>query len=119
MQLESCDLLAHLLDPARNDKVRESHIHNTKENHYAVRKDNWVLIDAKSGNISSVPDWFDKENGYESNPYDAALYDLDRDISQRNNLIMDHPEKAAELRALLKKTIERGCSAPRLDKTWF
>ena len=111
---DSHDLLPLLRNPSMEEDIRKSHIHNTKENHYAIRMDNWVLIDAKSGNISSVPEWFDEANDYEPNPHDAALYDLNLDIAQRKNLITENPEKAGELKELLNKIRDQGYSAPRL-----
>lgn len=112
---DSCDMLPHLLDPVGNSNIRDSHVHNTARDHYAIRKDNWVLIDANSGQRTRVPEWFDEQYGYAPNPHEAALYDLDQDIAQRHNLILDFPEKAEELRALLREIIDRGNSSPRLS----
>ncbi len=87
---------------------RTSIVHNTKANHYAIREGDWVLVDAPTGAISSVPDWFDLENGYTKNGLPAALYDLSNDLSQRKNLLLQYPEKVTQLRQLLKKTQAAG-----------
>ena len=87
---------------------RKSLVHNTKANHYAIRKDHYVLIDAKSGNISAVPQWFDQANNYQKNNHPAALYDLRQDIAQRQNLYDQNPQKVQELKTLLNKTREHG-----------
>jgi arylsulfatase A len=84
--------------------ARTSLVHNTKKDHYAVRQGNWVLIDAKSGAISKVPAWFDEQFQYPPNPLNVALYDLSKDLAQRDNLAEKHPEKVKELQALLAKT---------------
>jgi hypothetical protein len=40
------------------------------------------------------------------------LYNLKEDIGETNNLIAEYPEKAAELKAALKKIILDGRSTP-------
>jgi arylsulfatase A len=88
--------------------ARRTIVHNTKKDHYAVREGNWVLVNAKTGAVSKVPPWFDKENNYPPNAGDVALYDLAKDLAQRDNLAAQHPEKVAQLQALLAKTRAAG-----------
>jgi arylsulfatase A len=83
--------------------TRPSMVYNTFDN-YAIQKENWVLIDAKNGQHSRMPEWF--SNQYENDTSSAVLYNLSNDISQRINLISVYPEKADELRRELKKIIE-------------
>jgi arylsulfatase A len=45
----------------------------------------------------------------------VELYDLKVDLAQKNNVATAHPEKVAELQALLRKIREQGHSAPRLE----
>ncbi len=111
---DSHNFLPLLYGKSKYDGIREAHIHNTKTDHYAIREGEWVLIDAKSGGVSKVPEWFDKENGYELNSYNEALYNLHEDIAQRKNLAAEYPEKVMELRALLQQIRKQGHSAPRL-----
>lgn len=111
---DSHDLLPLLRNRKGAGNIRKFHVHNTKANHYAVRQGDWVLINAKSGRVSKVPEWFDEENGYKKNQIDVALYNLREDIGERNNLAAKNPEKVAELKALLESIRRRGCSAPRL-----
>jgi hypothetical protein len=40
---------------------------------------------------------------------------MKNDEGQRTNVISEHPEKAAQLKALLKHIREQGHSAPRLN----
>ena len=110
------DLPADAADDSHNQlaqwqggaSTRTSLVHNTKANHYAIRHDDWVLIDAKTGNVSGVPDWYAKEEGYTINPYPAALFDLRSDVGQRVNLFSDQPRRVQQLRELLAQTRERG-----------
>ncbi|MEM0927041.1 MAG: arylsulfatase, partial [Planctomycetota bacterium] len=87
---------------------RRSIVHNTKKDHYAIRKDNWVLIDAPSGYVSGVPDWFSQQNGFSKNPYSGALFDLSVDLGQRKNTFGTDRQRVRELKELLKSTREMG-----------
>lgn len=84
--------------------ARESIVHNTKKDHYAMRKDNWVLVDAKSGVVSKPPAWFVESRGYKVNQFKGALFDLSSDLGQKANCFANEPEKVKELQALLAKT---------------
>lgn len=85
------------------NSVRRSLVHNTKKDHYAIRQDNWVLIDAPSGAVSKVPAWFDEQFGYPPNDQPGALYDLSRSLAERENLFASHPDKVRELRDVLAR----------------
>jgi len=85
-------------------------VHRTWGRPWGVRRGHWVYIDAPTGAVSKEPDWLD----YEPNPHGTCLFNLRDDLGQRDNLVAKHPEKAAELAALLKEIRERGYSAPRL-----
>ena len=87
---------------------RHSIVHNTFKNGYAVRHDQWLLIDAKTGGVSQVPPWFDQANGYEKNQFPGELYDLSQDLGQKQNLYAEHPEKVAELQTLLEQIRAKG-----------
>jgi arylsulfatase A len=87
---------------------RRSIVHNTMENAYALRHDNWLLIAAKSGAHSKVPEWFDEENGYTPNDQPGELYDLSADLAQKHNLHGKEPAKVAELTQLLETIRARG-----------
>jgi arylsulfatase A len=80
---------------------RRSIVHNTNSGAYAVRHDQWVLIAAKSGAHTKVPDGFNKENGYTPNLLPGELYDLAADPAQKHNLYADNPDKVKELTAIL------------------
>lgn len=114
---DSHDLLPLWRGEPNSDGIRTAHVHNTKADHYAIRQGDWLLIDAQSGGISPVPDWFDKANGYKPNPHYAALYNLRDDVAERENLIKQHRAKVAELHTLLAQLKKQGHSAPRLSDT--
>ena len=83
--------------------ARDTLVHNTNANGYALRHQDWVLVAAKTGAVSKVPDWFDSANGYTSHASPGELYNLREDISQRKNLYTEMPDKVAELTRRLEQ----------------
>lgn len=88
--------------------TRSSIIHHSISGKFAVRKDNWVLIDAPSGDDNREPEWFQKERGYREHDCPAELFNLDEDPSERTNLYRDRPEVVSELKALLENAKKHG-----------
>jgi arylsulfatase A len=82
--------------------ARTELVHNTQPNGYAIRAGNWVLIQARTGGVSKVPDWFDTENGYSRNEQAGELYDLGTDLGQRHNRYRENPAKVMELQERLR-----------------
>ena len=102
------------LDNSDQTTHRDSHVHNTWRRSYAVRKDNWVLIDAPTGSHISMPQWFIEKHGYEDiHMPNGGLFNLEEDIGQRKNQIETYPQKVEELRTLLNEIRAKGHSAPR------
>lgn len=91
---------------------RTFHVHNTQPDRYAIRSEGWLLVDAPSGHHTRVPAWFAEAEGYATEA-PGALYDLDADPGQRRDLCAAHPEKVAELRALLARVRAQGFSVRR------
>ena len=112
---DSFNLLPVWTDNSDKTTARSSHIHNTFANQFAIRRDNWVLIDADTGSMTPMPQWFIEANNYDIDMPDGSLYNLQEDVGQRTNRINEFPEKAAELRKLLKGIRDKGHSAPRLE----
>jgi arylsulfatase A len=103
---DSYDLLPVWKENARS--LRRSIVHNTNKGGYAVRHENWLLVAAKTGGITRVPEWFDGANGYEKNEDPGELYDLNNDLTQMRNLFAEKPEKVAELTVLLEQIRAKG-----------
>lgn len=82
--------------------ARTELVHNTNPNGYALRQGDWVLIDAPSGGISKVPEWYAEANAYPSGPQHGELYQLSEDLPQRQNRFSELPAKVGELRARLE-----------------
>jgi len=111
---DSFNQLPLLRGEAGGDAIRTSLVHNTRVDHYAVRENDWLLINARSGGITGVPAWFNEANGYKKNPHPAALYNLRSDPAQKTNLLTRFPAITASLRMRLATIRKTGHSAPRL-----
>ena len=97
------------------DAVRQAHIHNTRDNQYAVRSDKWLLIDHKTGYVSGRNKTWENRHRYpQDDDQNVELYNLENDIGQRMNLADQHPEKVKELKELLTQLRHQGFSSPRL-----
>lgn len=88
--------------------ARDTIVHNTQADGYALRHGDWLLIDAKSGAVSAVPPWFNEANGYAKNTQPGELYNLKDDLAQKKNLHAEMPEKVAELKSILAKLRKKG-----------
>lgn len=111
---DSYNILPALCGKRLRKPIREATVHHSASGRFAIRKGNWVLIDAPSGDDNKEPDWFKAERGYVPHDQPGELYDLARDLPERRNLYADHPAIVAELKALLAKYQQESRSAPRL-----
>jgi arylsulfatase A len=109
---DSYDLLPLLKGDPAAQNIREATVQNTRSKNYAIRKGNWVLIYPGTGMISKVPDWYNDAFGYKANEDEGGLYNLENDVSQKDNLYAKYPQKVTELKALLEKYKSEGRSIP-------
>ena len=101
---DSLDQLA--LVTGRGPSARSEIVHNTHADGYALRQGKWVLVDAPSGTISKVPEWFiEAEKLPEDRP--GGLYDLATDPGQRRDLQDSEPARAAAMKRRLGELIGR------------
>lgn len=91
-----------------DEPVRESVIHHSASGKFAIRHQDWLFIDYKTGDGNNgrrkEPDWFRKERRVVSYRSSAELFNLMVDPQQKYNLYNKHPEKAGELKKLLDET---------------
>jgi len=97
-----------VLFQGQNISARESLVHNTNANNYAIRHGDWVLIAAKTGAVTKVPEWFDQANGYGPNNHPGELYNLREDLSQKRNRYVEKPDMVQELTNILKQIKAKG-----------
>ena len=102
---DSLDQLA--LFTGRGPSARREIVHNTHADGYALRQDEWILIDAPSGGISEIPDWYRDAEGIPAPDHPGELYDLSVDPGQRDNRFDAEPDRVAAMRQRLDTLLGR------------
>lgn len=112
---DSHDFLPYFRGEA-STSPRNTIVHNTQKDLYAIRHGDWLLIDAKTGNAQPVPEsWMKKHETPPDDVLPVELYNLRDDPGQRVNLALKEAETVKMLHDLLAKIREQGHSAPRLQ----
>jgi arylsulfatase A len=112
---DSISMLSCLTGAHQAKSNRESVIHHTGSGKFAIRKGNWVLILARSGDDNGragEPAWFREQRGYQPHNQPGELFNLAENRRESNNLYAEHPEIVKDLTALLAKQISEGRSTP-------
>lgn len=103
---DSYDILPALRGEKLPQPIREATVHHAASGAFAIRRGDWVLIDAPSGDdnrLKGEPKWFKDQRGYEAHDFPGELYNVRTDLPQRQNLYAAQPDKVRELRELLEK----------------
>lgn len=87
---------------------RNSLVHNTFADRYAIRQGDWVLLTKPSGSHSQVPKWFSDKEGWLTNTTPGALYNLRDDPGEKQNRYEDFPDRVQTLSTLLLETQRKG-----------
>lgn len=106
---DSNSLLPILLGKDNNVPVREAIVHHSINGSFSIRQGKWKLEFCPGSGGWSFP-----------RPNDPAiktlpafqLYDIEKDIAEKNNLVNQHPEIVDRLTKLMEKYIEEGRSTP-------
>jgi arylsulfatase A-like enzyme len=112
---DSVNILPVLLGTAGSTPVREATVHQSASGKFAIRRGDWVLIDAPSGDDNrkrGEPEWFKEERGYTAHDQPGELFDLRQDLAERRNLYTERPEIVRALKELLEKYKREGRSTP-------
>ena len=90
----------------RDKKVRPYTIHHSANGYFAIRKDDWVFIDHKTGNDNNNQHGrkYYEDRGYSLQDSEGELFNLDTDMREFNNRIGDQPQIAKELKKILEKS---------------
>jgi arylsulfatase A-like enzyme len=127
--VDSHDLLPALLGERTTQPIREATVHHSRAGRFAIRRGDWVLLLASSGDDSEdagptprfvepgdpwlgEPQWWKERRGYVPHDQPGELYDLRRDLAQRHNLYGERQDIVVELRALLQRYVADGRSTP-------
>ena len=111
---DSYNFLPALMDENVDKSIRPAVVYSGSNGVLAIRKNNWVLIDAKTGMVSGEPKWFREERDVVSHSAKQELFNLKRDPQQKENVIDDGSQVAERLNRLLDRYVESGRSAPRV-----
>lgn len=110
---DSVNVLPALLGEKRKRPLREATVHHSGQGKFAIRKGNWVLIFAPTGDDNrkqGEPDWFRMDRGYRAHTEAGELFDLLTDPTQKDNLYAAKPETVKELSALMERYVTEGRS---------
>ncbi len=113
--VDSVNILPALLGSRHRRPLREATVHHSGSGKFSIRKGNWVLILARTGDDNGrqgEPQWFREARGYSAHTSAGELYDLSRDPGQRLNRYDVEPEKVRELAALMEQYVLSGRSTP-------
>jgi arylsulfatase A-like enzyme len=112
---DSYNVLPAFLQAKLDHPVRETTIHASGNGNLAIRRGDWVFIDAPTGQGSDKlvePAWFKKERGYVDDHLPGELYNLTEDLPERHNYYAEKPDLVRELKTLLDKYKSEGRSTP-------
>jgi arylsulfatase A-like enzyme len=99
---DSFSFLSFLETKPSETSLREQPIvHHSTRGDLAIRKGEWVYIDAPSGDVSNEPLWFRNELGVNESLDEFELFNLMEDPKETNNMYSAWPEKAKELKEKL------------------
>lgn len=94
---------------------REATVHHSASGKFAIRKGDWVLIDAPTGDDNGArgePQWLKDERGYAKHDQPGELFNVHDDLAERHNYFAEKPELVRELKLLLEKYKADGRSTP-------
>jgi len=112
---DSYNFLPAFLQQQRKAPVREATVYTSGSGKFAIRKGDWVLIDAPSGDDNGVrgePQWLKDERSYVADSNPGQLFNVHDDLSERRNHFSEQPAVVRELQALLEKCQRDGRSTP-------
>jgi arylsulfatase A len=112
---DSFNLLPLLLGEEHARPARPATVHHSGSGKFAIRKGDWVLIDAPTGDDNGAkgePQWLKDERGYAKHNLPGELFNVHDDVSERRNQFTECPEVVRELKALLEKYKRDGRSTP-------
>ncbi len=105
---DSYNILPALLGEKSEDPPRDAVVHHAPNAELAIRKGDWVYIDAGSGDINDEPAWIREARGVEEHAEEKELFNLTEDPRQTNNLYSRFPAQAADLRDELESIKKAG-----------
>lgn len=107
---DSYNILPAMLNPDLDKPIREATVHHSAAGMFSIRQGPWKLILGRGSGGFTAPRRIKPEPGEP----EGQLYNLDEDVSEKNNLWAQHPQIVARLTALLERYRRQGYTrAPR------
>lgn len=113
--VDSVNILPALLGEGRKASLREATVHHSGRGKFAIRRGDWVLILAPTGDDNGKqgePPWFRDARGYKSPAESGELFNLATDPTQQHNLYATEAAKVKQLSALMERYVTEGRSTP-------
>ncbi len=113
--VDSVNILPALLGEKQKAPLREATVHHSGQGKFAIRRGDWVLILAPTGDDNGKrgePPWFRNDRGYTPHTQAGELFNLATDPTQKNNLYATETAKVHELTTLLERYVTEGRSTP-------
>jgi arylsulfatase A-like enzyme len=113
---DSVSILPALLGKKSKRALREATVHHSINGSFSIRQGKWKLeMCPGSGGWGYPRPALAKKQKLP----DIQLYDLSKDISEKNNVYKEHPEVVENLSKLLKKYILDGRSTPGSQQSYI
>ncbi len=112
---DSVNVLPVLLGEKLSAPVREATVHHSAQGKFAIRKGDWVLIDAPSGDDNGArgePQWLKDQRSYTLHSHPGELFNVREDVAECYNHFAEKPELVRVLKTLLEKYKREGRSTP-------
>lgn len=98
-------ILTLLVDEKHETPVRGPIVYHTPDERFAIRQNNMLYIDARSGSGSREPQWFRDEKGVVPHNQEVELFDLEKDPQQLKNIAKENQAIVEEMKVMLDKTL--------------
>ncbi len=92
----------------KGDYKRTSTVHHSKTGVFAIRKGDWKLVLSPNSGIGGNG----KQAKVKKELPEYLLFNLEKDVQEKNNLSEKYPEKVKELKELMVQQIKKGRSTP-------
>jgi arylsulfatase A len=117
---DSVSILPALRGEPRKQPIREATVHHSGQGKFAIRKGDWVLILAPTGDDNrkqGEPAWLQKDRGYSIHAEPGELFHLKDDPAQKLNRYATESAVVRELAALMERYVAEGRSTPGPKQT--